>query len=740
MFSSDSDDSIDSLIGVKSSKRYQRHEQEQTQAALPGDDAMQRVLHASLETFQNEQQQQSLKAAVTRRGSGNDDDDDDDDSVALEVLPPQAAVRPIAADIAFKKTGNLPRSGNDKDDPVMLLELESDSDDSSQDLQKKRATEILAPLQQARARKRQAPPIKDDVVIEVDDSDSSVDESPLQQRKHLESRKKRSLSTDCSFSPNEDSKNSRKTVPEVAARPPTRASLTHKITATSLDFSSSDDDPPRKPAPFTNKVATAKLHHTRTSDSFFRENVFAKAEPKVPSGVARKLDYDSTHSDSDDDSSDDSLQAIKRILSVRRKPMALPCSQQSASTTTKNPARKSATTSAASRKQYSPSTDKEDLVNRKQAERLLQQEARLQAREDREAAKEAVKLERVRQREEKKAAIAAEKEFRKCHRQKCAQAAGRLAKDEIAVLLERDLFRNYSAVADLEKAGYLVQEHPSAFQCNAVQWIRNDSLRGGADTAVQKLHAGYNDGYQHLPVLAIVFHNPQIFLQLLERADRDEEDDYPLLEMWVKSVECGWRAAWKIPSATSNQRPRIFLLLDKVLEALDKLWIQHQKKAGQTIKAPPTAEELHDAITWMLIQFQVECVLCCSGEEISNHLCKMTRLLAEKPYQKQVTELECIKKLKAECSDMDPPLDRAKDCWLRQLQQVPRISRQMALNLTCYYPTALSLWTAYRDESLTVDEKRMLTAGMFSESTTQAKLSCQLYTVMTSDDPNEILR
>lgn len=141
-----------------------------------------------------------------------------------------------------------------------------------------------------------------------------------------------------------------------------------------------------------------------------------------------------------------------------------------------------------------------------------------------------------------------------------------------------------------------------------------------------------------------------------------------------------------------------------------------------------------------MIQFQVECVHCKASEEVSNHIRKMTRLLAEEPYQKQVTELECIKKLKAECSDMDPAYDRAADCWLRQLQQVPRVSRQVAMNLTCNYPTALSLWKAYQDDSLTDDEKRYLTADMFSEKSTQAKLASQLYTIMTSKDPNEILR
>jgi hypothetical protein len=131
-------------------------------------------------------------------------------------------------------------------------------------------------------------------------------------------------------------------------------------------------------------------------------------------------------------------------------------------------------------------------------------------------------------------------------------------------------------------------------------------------------------------------------------------------------------------------------------------------------------------------------------EDVSHHLCKMTRMLAEAPYQKQVTELVCIKKLKSECSDLldgpDACYERAKDCWVRQLQQIPRVSRPMAMNLGCYYPTAWSLWRAYQDDTLTEEEKRFLTANMFSERASQAKLSSQLYTVMTSNEPDAILR
>lgn len=142
-----------------------------------------------------------------------------------------------------------------------------------------------------------------------------------------------------------------------------------------------------------------------------------------------------------------------------------------------------------------------------------------------------------------------------------------------------------------------------------------------------------------------------------------------------------------------------------------------------------------------VIQFQVECIHCASADEVSNHLRKMTRVLAEQPYKNLgISELDCIQKLKPECSDLDPDYDRAADCWVRQLQQIPRISRPIAMNLACHFPTARSLWRAYQQPNDDEEAKRYLTADMFSERSTQAKLASNLYTVLTSTDPHEILR
>jgi hypothetical protein len=66
---------------------------------------------------------------------------------------------------------------------------------------------------------------------------------------------------------------------------------------------------------------------------------------------------------------------------------------------------------------------------------------------------------------------------------------------------------------------------------------------------------------------------------------------------------------------------------------------------------------------------------------------------------------------------------------------------QKARNLTQHFPTSRSLWNVYQDEDLTEDAKRVFLSTLFDEKgTCQAKLSDWVYRVMTSKDPNEILR
>jgi hypothetical protein len=99
--------------------------------------------------------------------------------------------------------------------------------------------------------------------------------------------------------------------------------------------------------------------------------------------------------------------------------------------------------------------------------------------------------------------------------------------------------------------------------------------------------------------------------------------------------------------------------------------------------------------------------------------------------------LECVKKIKTQAVTSDDLLDRAKDAWLRQLQQVSRLSEVMARNVVRHCPTALSLWQAYQEG----DEGRnaALLADILNGATRQMKLSEALYRFMTCENPKDII-
>lgn len=335
--------------------------------------------------------------------------------------------------------------------------------------------------------------------------------------------------------------------------------------------------------------------------------------------------------------------------------------------------------------------------------------------------------------EAKKVAKEAEKIERKRALEQAQQANGKHAKDEICVLMETALYEQIELplVDEIEHHGYKVQSFPAFLDCRAVQWIRRDYIKGGGVEALKQLGLRNKSGYTHCPVLAIVMDQPEDFIGKLER-DFEDDDDFQRLEVFLNGLVESWRQAW----GYTTERPRIFLLLYQVEARLTALWKDWQQQRRRT--KPPTKEELHDAVTWMLIQFQVECVFCPDPQVLSHELSKMTRMLAEEPYKKATTDLDCVEKKKRTCDDNAPPYEQAKDCWLRQLQVLPSVSIAKARSLTSHYPTARSLWLAYQDEELTEDEKKELVADLMGKQR-QVKLSANLYRILTSDNPDEVI-
>ena len=368
-------------------------------------------------------------------------------------------------------------------------------------------------------------------------------------------------------------------------------------------------------------------------------------------------------------------------------------------------------------------------VSSMEARRLARLETETQKRKEREAKKAQEKTDKKRQKER-------EKNAKKRRLEELQQANGRFAHKEIAVLMDSDVFRDTELnLSSVLSDDFTLLEHASPLPCKKViQWIRKDFLLGGASEAIQYLKKNERDHYEHLDRVIIIL-QPEDFIPLLQRSTDDLDDNYPALCGWLEDQTSRWKTAWR-----TDKQPKFLLLLHGIPEALDRHWVEHRRH-GKKGSPPPTDAELHDAIQWLLIEFQVECVMSTSVEEIQKTVHKMTRALAENPYGNQVSELECVKKIKTHIDSSESSatlLERASDTWFRQVQQIPRLSEQMASSLVARFPTVRSLWEAYHQQENYSDNACLL-ADCLSNSRRQMKLSEAVYLFLTSDSPNEML-
>lgn len=495
-----------------------------------------------------------------------------------------------------------------------------------------------------------------------------------------------------------------------------------KLARQRFSVDSDDDDSDDDSLDIQPPVAKQQQQQQRQTPllSSIPSSIHPKTFPK-PSGI---IDFD--FSSDDDSDGDEVLQRAKAMLEERRKRVA---PSGSASSLAIN---RSAPSSSSSKEATTKSR------HRQQKDRLRTLEARLQQKRETQQRKVQEKEARAHKRQaekmEKERKKLKEKQTKKRQLEETKQSTGKFANLEICVLMDPDVYHNEEfALVDSLSDDFLMHCYPSALTCQkAVQWIRKDYLQGGAKGALERLEDGQTDHFEHLQFVMLILEADD-FIPLIQKADKDD-DDYPELTEWLETLTARWQQVWNI--ADKQQKPRYIFLLHRVNEALDKMWVNHRKQKRKGDISPPTSWDLSDALNWLLIQHQVETVDCPSLESIQANVHKLTRGLCEAPYVSQVTELQCVKKIKQGNPSADDDLSKARDCWLRQLQQIPRLSETMAQNVVRQYPTLQSLWQAYQRND---GGREMLLVNILSGNRSQAKLSETVYKFMLSDDPREMI-
>ncbi|CAJ1954632.1 unnamed protein product [Cylindrotheca closterium] len=441
------------------------------------------------------------------------------------------------------------------------------------------------------------------------------------------------------------------------------------------------------------------------------------SKPAVTKNSTSKLlSVNLSDSDSDDD---DLLKAynLKRTQKQQKQQQQPPLSQSSTTSSQVTTSRPRNTT-ASEEKQRERQRVREEKARQKEAEKAAKAKQRALDKEHRERQKQQ------------------EKDSKKRQREALQQVSGKYAHDEIALLLDLPIYLNEElALANALSEDFLLHPQPVTYKItNSIQWIRKEYLKGGAKDAVEQLEQKQVENFEKSPYLLMLM-EAKDFLLLLDRVGHEVDDNYPALEKYLIELQAKYKRVWK-----NQEEPRIILLLRQVPDTLDKMWKNHKRNKKRTTAGSslPTEWELNDAIQWLLIQYQVECIHCPSIESIHANLHKLTRGICEAPYKNQVTELECIKKIKSSNTG-ERPIDLAQDAWFRQLQQVKGLSEGIALNGVKAYPTIQSLWQAYNQNGGDDATNAALLEDCLHERVRRAKLSNTIFRVLKSDDPREKL-
>jgi hypothetical protein len=445
--------------------------------------------------------------------------------------------------------------------------------------------------------------------------------------------------------------------------------------------------------------------------------------------------YEHSSSSSDDGSSDNNALRRRVAALVAFQTMPLP-NKTDAATNNQNKHPPPPPTAAAMTKQQR-TLQKEQARQQKEQSKLQKDQIKLQKQLDKQTKQD--------DRDAKKQADLTAKVNRQQVLDAHNQATGKYAKQEILVLIDSSLYHHATLkiVQELNDNGYeATHEHRSLLGSPAIQWIVNSRALGGAQQALEQLQLPNSTVIANPPheLVLIVFDAPLDFIHLLRRGNKDDQDDYPYLLEWLRGIYAGWRAAWK----HTQQQPRVVVILVNICDELGKLWIAHQRKqhSDKQQSSPPSEEELHDAIAWLLVQFSVECILVKHAWQVCAEVVKATRMISHERYYNTHQTASCAltSKIASSCDALTASdQEQARDCWLRMAQQIPRVSFAMARHLTAVYPTARSLWMAYQNESLTQDEKISLVEHCFGNNHRQAKISGWLYTVFTSTNAEELL-
>ncbi|XP_027013439.2 probable crossover junction endonuclease EME2 [Tachysurus fulvidraco] len=156
--------------------------------------------------------------------------------------------------------------------------------------------------------------------------------------------------------------------------------------------------------------------------------------------------------------------------------------------------------------------------------------------------------------------------------------------------------------------------------------------------------------------------------------------------------------------------------------------------------------ELEEVLVYLEIYKNVTVHFLFSWQEVTNHVCAVTKALSKRPFrtQQDVTDLGfCVDGLWAGGVRVERSGRGLAQVWTRQIQQLNRVSIAMATAVKTAYPSPKLLMQAY--ESAASEEERcglladLTVRGGAKERRIGPELSNRVHCLMTSQNPELVL-
>ncbi|KAG7394271.1 hypothetical protein PHYBOEH_005426 [Phytophthora boehmeriae] len=198
---------------------------------------------------------------------------------------------------------------------------------------------------------------------------------------------------------------------------------------------------------------------------------------------------------------------------------------------------------------------------------------------------------------------------------------------------------------------------------------------------------------------------------------------------------------------TEEEEPSKFFV---IVEGMDRALIQLKKQQKQKKKGPTPSStspmisfaDLHELAFQLFMDVGAHTKFTCDLDATASYVALLTRELVVASSRPSAVEefLESVPRYNSfRVTRAGGTASASSNAWLRMLQVIPGVSEDKAQSLLDHFPTFDSLMRAYRDPTLSRQEKEGLVSDKLHDVRIEHTLSRRIYSVFCEEDPDALI-